>query len=615
MAYEPSLGARIHAGRTRFRLWSDRVGSASVRIYDLAGGVVRTEAMIPEGGGFFSGELSEVGSGSLYKFVLDGNEAADPYARSLPQGVGGPAAVLDLGDRSDRLRGPEHPLEAIVIYELHVGSFTPEGTYEAAIPRLRAVAELGVTAIELMPIGAFAGRWGWGYDGVAHFAPHAAYGTPEELLSFIDAAHDLGLSVILDVVYNHFGPAGNVLHQYSSAYFTRDHASPWGEAPNFHHPAMRRYVLENVRYWLETFGFDGLRLDATQAIVDRSEIHILAEIAQVAKSVAPAKILFAEDDRNDPDLVDRYGLDALWADDFHHVVHVALTGERDGYYASYDGDVETLAKTIDRGWLYQGEIYPAWGRPRGRPATGLEAAQLVCCIQNHDQIGNRALGERITTQTSIDAFCTVSTLLLFLPMTPLLFMGQEWAASSPFLYFTDHGPELGRVVSEGRLEEFKKFRAFSDPKARSKIPDPQDERTFLASKLIWTERDIPEHRRVLATYRAMLELRRSDEVLRSSRRSELIVEATGGLLSVVRRHGEQLRLLIANLTAEPAPLSPQAHRLERWTPMFSTAPLDDPRTLPAQAAALFSASTRDRVHAAGTDSPRSLDQAGPRRDR
>jgi maltooligosyltrehalose trehalohydrolase len=444
-----------------------------------------------------------------------------------------------------------------VIYELHVGTFTREGTYAAAAARLPHLADLGITTIELMPISAFPGRWGWGYDGVAHFAPYAGYGTPDELRSFIDQAHGLGLSVILDVVYNHWGPSGNYLGAFSRNYFSGDIKSGWGDGPNYQHAAMRDYVLDNVEHWLGAFRFDGLRLDATHAVVDPSPQHIIAEVSARAHAYEPRKIVFAEDSRNDPDLVLRWGVDGIWADDFHHVAHVTATQERDGYYACYQPQASDLATTIREGWLYVGQPYSATGGPRGKTARELAAEAFVYCLENHDQIGNRARGDRVLYAGSLEPFCALSTLLLFLPMTPLLFMGQEWASSAPFCYFTDHEPELGRLVTQGRWEEFNAFAHFASAEGRLTIPDPQAEDTFLRSKLRWEELAAEGHARVLALYRALLQLRRTDPVLRASGREGLEAEARGSWLSVRRTSGEASdhdRLLLINLcdTAVPA---------------------------------------------------------------
>jgi maltooligosyltrehalose trehalohydrolase len=539
------LGA-FHSGRgTLFRLLTTVARRCHVRLFEADGRVRSEHPMSEIGGGIFELELAGPQQQLLYKFVLDGRELPDPYARFLPLGVHGPAAV---GPSRYRWRHScvSRPLREHVIYELHVGTFTEEGTYRAASARLPDLADLGVTAIELMPLSSFAGGRGWGYDGVAHFAPHAAYGTPDELRAFVDQAHGAGLSVLLDVVYNHFGASGNYLAAYSPRYFSAATKNAWGDAPDFEDPLMRRYALDNARYWLTEFRFDGLRLDATHAIVDRSWPHVLRELSDEVSRLEPRRLLIAEDERNDPSLVSTFGLDAVWADDFHHQVRVLLTGEREGYYAAYEPSVERLADTIRSGWLFAGQLYPPTGQPRGKDASRLPADAFVYCIQNHDQIGNRALGDRLNAAVSIDAYCAVSALLATLPMTPLLFMGQEWAATTPFQFFTDHDEELGRLVSEGRLNEFRHFESFRDPDARRRIPDPQAPETFLRSRLRWEERARGEHRRVLELYRSLLRLRQIDPVFKSSGREQLEVGAHGPVLVVRRWSAEGDRLLLVN---------------------------------------------------------------------
>jgi maltooligosyltrehalose trehalohydrolase len=398
-----------------------------------------------------------------------------------------------------------------------------------------------------MPVSSFAGARGWGYDGVAHFAPFAPYGSPDDLRFLIDEAHGLGLSVFLDVVYNHFGPAGNYLPAYSPRYFSSTVTNAWGPAPDFENPVMRQYVLDNARYWLTELRFDGLRLDATHTIADPSSPHILRELAAEVSRLEPPRLLIAEDERNDPTLVDAHGLHAVWADDFHHQVRVTLTGEQEGYFAGYRPGVEDLTETIAGGWLYRGQVYPPTGKPRGSDARHLPAEAFVYCIQNHDQVGNRALGARLSHSVSTDAYCAASALLLLLPATPLLFMGQEWAASSPFLFFIDHEEELGRLISEGRRAEFRHFSGFADPGARALIPDPQAAETFLRSRLRWNERSEGDHQRVLTLYRKLLAVRRNDPVLRAAGRDALEVSAHASVLSVRRWSAAGDRLLLVNL--------------------------------------------------------------------
>ncbi len=569
------LGAELGAGGVNFRAWSTRARAMAVALFDASGARVEREAPLePVGGGRFEAFVPGLGAGALYKFRLDGELFPDPYARALPFGVHGPARVTDPNAYAWRRPPRREPLSGrTVLYELHVGTFTPEGTFAAARARLPALAALGVTTVELMPLSSFAGRRGWGYDGVAHFAPHAAYGAPDELKAFVDAAHELGLSAWLDVVYNHFGPEGNYLGAYSPEYFSPRAPTPWGDGPDFAAAPMRRYALDNALYWLDEFRFDGLRLDATHHVHDPGPRHVLLELAERARSLEGGRpVLVAEDERNDPALVTKLGLDGVWADDVHHALHVLLTGERDGYYAGYGPGAGELARAIERGWLYEGQRWPLTGRSRGAPASGLEAPQLVYALQNHDQVGNRARGERLNHLVSPAAFRGASALLLFLPMTPLLFMGQEWGASSPFLYFTDFPEPLGGQVSEGRRREFAGFAAFGAGGERAEVPDPQAEATFAASVLDWGERDAPGHRETLALYAALLRLRREDPVLADASRERLRAGVERGLLWAWRwGAGGGHRALVWNLRGEPAPLGtlPLPPGYE-WAPLASS---------------------------------------------
>jgi maltooligosyltrehalose trehalohydrolase len=550
----PQLGSQVVPGGARFAVFAPRARSCRVAIVggQADGKPAAMHALRPQGDGLFAATLPGVGHGALYDLWLDDEKYPDPYARFLPQGVNGPAMVVEARHRWRHPPAVELAPGARVIYELHIGAFTPAGTFAAAAERLADLADLGVTAVELMPVSAFAGRRGWGYDGVAHFAPHAAYGTPDDLRRLVDEAHGLGLAMILDVVYNHFGPAGNYLPAFSPHYFTKEIQNAWGDAPNFLDPAMRQYVLDNARAWLVDFRFDGLRLDATHAICDPSPTHILQELAALAHGLSPRKLLFAEDDRNDAALVKNVGFDAQWADDFHHAAHVTATGEHDGYYGSYPPGAATVAETLLGGWLFRGQIYPCSGKPRGTDASGMTAENFVYCLQNHDQVGNRPLGDRLGQAAGLDKCRALATVLLFAPMTPLLFMGEEWGASTPFQFFTDHDPELGRLISLGRRDEFKSFNAFSDPTAREAIPDPQDEQTFQRSKLRWEERTAGEHARVLALYRSLLGLRRADAVLRTPSRARFQAQAWGDLLVCRRWSDAGERVLLANLGDRPA---------------------------------------------------------------
>ncbi len=582
------LGAIVVDDGVRFRVWSTRAERVAVVLYERRDGepeIVHEHALEACGDGLFEATL-ELTAGALYKFRLGDDLYPDPYARALPYGVHGPAEVVPAPAPAPPRK--RRSLAQCVIYELHIGTFTPEGTFDAATQRLPALAELGVTAIELLPLSSFSGQRGWGYDGVAHFAPHAAYGRPEELRALVDAAHGLGLSVIIDVVYNHFGPEGNYLGVYSPEYFTDEVPTPWGQALDYATPAMRRFVLENALYWLTGFDADGLRLDATHTIFDRSQPAILAELAAAVDALGDGRVLIAEDERNEPALVVDTGLDAVWADDFHHIVHVLLTGERDGYYDQYEASLPQLARCIDRGFYYEGQAWGAKGKPRGAPADAMPASAFVYCLQNHDQVGNRALGERLHHLAPLDLYCAMSALLLFLPATPLLWMGQEWGASTPWLFFTDHPPELGARVTEGRRGEFKSFAAFADEATRAKIPDPQAEATYRDSQLRWDEREQSPHREVLALYQKLLHLRRDDEVLSIADRHRTSVGTDGLRTLWVRRWTDAgQRLLVIDLGDRPELAPPPAVR-GAWTPVLCAGAESIPG-LPAARAAIYAA--------------------------
>lgn len=588
MSTEPrydTLGARVQGHGTLFSAWTE-AKECALRLYERDGRTIATYPMEAHADGTQVLALPGYGHGTLYKFVLDGREVTDPYARFLPQGVHGPALVVEPRYAFQEGFGVQRPLSEHVFYELHIGTFTPEGTYVGARNKLLELARLGVTAIELMPLAAFAGERGWGYDGVAPFAPFAPYGTPDELRALIDEAHGLGLSVFLDVVYNHLGPAGNYFAAHHSGYFAKDASNPWGEALDFAHPRVRALVIRNALYWLEEFRFDGLRLDATHAILDSSRKHVLRELTEAVTQLEPKRLLIAEDDRNDPSLVCELGFDGVWADDFHHQLRVTLTGERDGYYAAYEPGALGLARTIQQGWLYEGQLHAVSGKPRGKFASDLLAEHFIYCIQNHDQVGNRALGGRLCDDVDCEAYGLASTLLLFLPMTPLLFMGQEWAASTPFLFFTDHEPELGARVVEGRRAEFAHFRAFTDAALRERIPNPQALETFERARLRWEERESAPHADVLSLYQELLALRRTDAVMRNPSREGLCADVPSADLLRVRRFSEgEERVLYANFSRTPIAFEELDLPAESRVLIVST--LRDERVLAPRTAAIF----------------------------
>jgi maltooligosyltrehalose trehalohydrolase len=503
------FGAESRAdGTVRFRLWAP---AAEVVRLELPG---RQESfnMQPLQRGWHE-VIIPAKAGEVYQFVLpDGLRVADPASRCQEHEADGPSLVVDPSAyrwRHESWRG--RPWHEAVVHELHVGTFTPAGTFAGAAERLPYLAQLGVTAIELMPIAHFPGKWNWGYDGVLAFAPDPTYGTPDELKALVDAAHGYGLMVFLDVVYNHFGPAGNSLRRYAPEFFTADCRTPWGEAIDFRRPEVRAFYIANALYWLEEFRLDGLRFDAVHAIVDPSETHFLVELAHTVRTTVGRDVhLVLENDQNrasflrhDPKLGRRL-FDAQWNDDLHHTMHVLLTGERHGYYADFaDAPVERLRRALAEGFVYQGE--PAaydGGTPRGEPSGDLPPLAFASFLQNHDQIGNRALGERLSLLAPPEAVQACQAIVLLGPQVPLLFMGEEWAARTPFLFFCDFEGDLAQAVREGRRHE---FAAFFDQV--EEIPDPLDEATFVRSHLDWLELDHPEHAGWLARTRRLLRLR------------------------------------------------------------------------------------------------------------
>lgn len=544
MSWKLPIGAQPHADGTTFRVWAPVAKSVEVVLTETG----QHYTLNPEPDGYFSRDIPGVTPGTRYAYRID--HAAlrpDPASRAQPRGVHGPSMIVDPG----AFAWSDHhwhglAIEDLIIYELHVGAATPAGTFEALIEQLDHLVELGVTAIELMPVAEFPGERNWGYDGVNLFAPTHSYGGAQGLYRLVDAAHARGLAVLLDVVYNHLGPDGNYLREFSPYYFTDQHTTPWGDAidvDGLHARPVRDFFIANALYWAHEYHIDGLRLDAVHAIIDTSPTHLIAELASTLRSSLPPErqfLLIAEHDANDPMVIRRpdptlaraaWGLDGIWSDDFHHQVRVALTGERDGYYADYSGTAQDLAATISQNWFFHGQLSPHLGRVRGVPAADLAPAHFIYCIQNHDQVGNRALGDRLNHVIPLDAYRAASALLILIPQTPLLWMGQEWAASTPFLFFTDHNPELGRAVTEGRRREFARFTAFS----KQVIPDPQALETFTQTKLRWEERSQGEHASVLLLYQDLLSLRRSHPMLRQ--RTHCATRAIGDRTISLHYHG------------------------------------------------------------------------------
>ena len=532
-----------------FRVWAPRPRRVEVVLGE------RRMPMRPAAGGWWMCSVDEAGPGSDYAFSLDGGPPRpDPRSAFQPRGVHGPSRVVDhtsfaWGDSG--WRGV--PLPGSVLYECHVGTFSAEGTFDGAIEHLGHLADLGVDAIELLPVAEFSGRRGWGYDGVDLFAPHHAYGGPEALKRLVDAAHHHGLGVVMDVVYNHLGPAGNFLPEFGP-YFSARHQTNWGDAVNFDGPGsdeVRRFVIDNALMWLRDYHCDGLRLDAVHAIADESATHIVealaVEVNALAAHVRRPLFLVAESDRGDPRIVrgrdvGGYGLDACWADEWHHALHATLTGEVSGYYEDF-GPLPLLAKALCQASVYDGTYSPHRRRVHGRPVTGLSGNQFVVCTQNHDQVGNRAVGERAGVLMSDGRLRVAAALLLTSPFVPMLFQGEEWGAVTPFQYFTDHeDPELGETVSDGRCREFSDFGWDPDD-----VPDPQHPAAFERSRLDWTDLGKDQHADLLAWHRRLIALRRQIPALTDPRLDRVETECDEDARWLVVRRGPVV--VVCNLGA------------------------------------------------------------------
>jgi maltooligosyltrehalose trehalohydrolase len=615
-AHDSPMGATIVPGGVEFRVWAPNAQLIAVEIDGRPHMPLDREI-----GGIWAGQIGGIGAGTRYRYHVDGRWGyPDPYSRSQPDGPHGPSEIVDPAafewHDSD---WPGLTAKGLSIYELHVGAYTPKGTFDALTAQLDAIASLGVTAIELMPVAEFPGRRNWGYDGVNLFAPSHVYGGPEALRRLVDAAHARDLGVILDVVYNHLGPDGNALPQFSSDYLTRHRDTRWGDGFNFDGPnsaMVRRFVIDNARHWLTEYHIDGLRVDAAFTIVDRSPRHILEELATAARSAVPPErqiVMIAETYENDV----RYahtaaegglGYDAVWADDFHHVVHARSSREYGGDYEDYTGTLEELARTINHGWLYEGQRSKRLGMQRGTSAKDLAAEHFVYCIDNHDQAANRAFGRRLSHVVGIDQHRAWSAVLLLLPFTPMIFMGQEFAASTEFYYFTDHHAELGEQIRAGRHSEFAENESVEERERR--FPDPQALRVFEESRLRLEERDTPVGRGTRALYAELLSLRRNDAVLsRQDRQQMRAYAASDTLLLIHLWHGKEHRLLVANFgvavekTQLKTSLPPEISAL-MWRSLVST---DDARfggaggsaqvtngllTMPANSAAWLAAGAR-----------------------
>ncbi len=488
------------SGGTRFRLWAPSVETVSLEIDGAEPVPMRSVA---DG---WKEATAPCGAGARYRFRLpDGLAVPDPASRRQDGDVHDASIVVDAGAYAWRHAGwTGRPWHEAVVYEVHPGAM---GGFEGIRARLPALKELGVTAVELMPIADFPGKHNWGYDGVLPYAPDAAYGTPEQLKALVDEAHGLGLMVMLDVVYNHFGPDGNYLHAYAEAFFRDDIHTPWGVAIDFRRPQVRDYFIQNALYWLMEYRFDGLRFDAVHAISPPEFLDDMARAIRAGVEPGRQVHLVLEHEGNKASHLAPGLFDAQWTDDWHHCVHVLLTGEHEGYYEDFQDAARLLARCMAEGFAYQGEVSPHLGERRGEPSGGLPTTAFVICLQNHDQIGNRAFGERLSKLAEDAPLRAATALLLLSPFVPMLFMGEEWSTDAPFLFFTDHNPELAELVREGRRREFQKFAAFTDPARRETIPDPNAATTFAASVPDPDEATQPGHAQVRALHAELLALR------------------------------------------------------------------------------------------------------------
>ncbi len=499
------FGPQLTAEGTNFRFWApgarrvdlvmDADDGAPLRQHALRQHALRQQALRQQftaaGDGWYETFAPGVGAGGRYRLRIDDElDIPDPASRFQPEGVAGPSEILD--PRSYRwrdLRWQGRPWHEAVLYELHVGTFTREGTYSAAIERLDTLAKAGITAIELLPLNTFPGRRGWGYDGVLLYAPQPGYGRPDDLKRFVEAAHERGLMVLIDVVYNHFGPEGNYLHRYAEDFFTSAHHTPWGSAINFAHPVVRQFFIQNALYWLREYRLDGLRVDAVHAMFDQGDTHFIDELVDSVQS-GPGSERYVhvvlENHHNEARRLGRKGrtMVAQWNDDFHHLLHVLLTGEVDGYYRNYaERTVELLGRVLAEGFAYQGEVYQTDGHARGERSASLPPTAFVSFLQNHDQIGNRAFGERLVQLAPREKLRAGLAIFLLAPQIPMLFMGEEYGAVQPFLYFCDYQGELAKAIRDGRRNEFASFGVFADEQRREQIPDPNAESTYRSSQL------------------------------------------------------------------------------------------------------------------------------------
>jgi len=616
------LGARLLADRSvRFSVWAPRAPYVRVRICNgpAAGEYAMTRDGVHEG--VFAATIPNAGAGIDYHFVLGDRALPDPVSRWQPEGVHGPSRVIDPGLMQwtdDGWRGLTMP--ELIVYELHVGTFTPEGTFAAVIPRLSALRGLGVTAIELMPLAQFPGDRNWGYDGVDLYAVQNSYGGPYELMRLVDAAHAAGLGVLIDVVYNHVGPEGNYLDAFGP-YYTDKYKTPWGRALNYddaHSDMVRGFVIDNALHWITEYHADGLRLDAVHGIFDFSAIHLLRQIAgavhERAALLGRSVVVIGESDLNDPRLIRAvgdhgHGLDAQWSDDFHHAVHAMLTGERAGYYMDYaqaGGSEGVVADALREPFVYDGRYSAYRRRYHGAPSVGLPRQRFVVALQNHDQTGNRAAGERLSTLVSPAQLRLAAALLLLSPYVPLLFMGEEYGETNPFQYFVSHGdPKLVEAVRVGRRQEFEAFGWGTT------VPDPADPETFSRSRVDWDKAQCPEHAQLLALYRDLLALRHEEPMLRPDAARTSVENGAPGWITLLRESADsapraasgetEAVLALFNCSGEHAGVPVPGSDMRAWTVRLAT---------DAAGYGGSGSTTVEKIAASASDEPRRLLEPG-----
>ncbi|MBC7926474.1 MAG: malto-oligosyltrehalose trehalohydrolase [Bryobacteraceae bacterium] len=585
------VGAELSPQGTAFRVWAPKHNEVDVVCAD------RKHPLTPEGDGYFSATIAAIHERDTYWYSLKGERSPDPASRFQPEGPHGPSQVVDPSSfRWTDAGWSGVPMNLAVIYELHVGTFTQEGTWSAASERLTHLVELGVTVVEVMPVAEFTGRYGWGYDGVGLYAPTRLYGTPDDMRAFVDKAHRLGLAVILDVVYNHLGADGNYLGKYSDHYFTQKHKTDWGDAINFDGPnniPVREFFIANAGFWIDEFHLDGLRLDATQNIYDDSEPHVLKEITAAVRGKAQNRItlVVAENEPQDTQLVrplmskHGFGMDGLWNDDLHHSASVAMTGHNEAYYTDYLGNSQEFISALKYGYLYQGQWYKWQKQRRGTPAWGLQPAAFITFIENHDQVANSARGRRMHQETTPGLIKAMTTLILLGPGTPMLFQGQEFASSRSFKYFADVPSNLVELVREGRKEFMQQWKTIGMPEMQQCLGDPCAPETFYSSKLDWNDKD--RNVSMYQLHRDLIRLRREDPVLSSWTEEGFdgaVLSPHAFVMRVFREKSDRElpspnrredRLLVVNLGPDlrlnpaPEPLLAPPDECE-WSVMFST---------------------------------------------